>query len=67
MTDETPITPTSETKPKRVRVNMWLNQPTHRALKVWCTQRGVTMQSGLERMIDAAFAKKLAAPTDGES
>lgn len=64
MTDKSPIT---DAKPKRVRVNMWLNQPTHRALKVWCTQRGVTMQSGLERMIEKAFVTKVAtAPKESE-
>jgi len=44
--------PTSE----KVRVNLKLNRATHSRLKVWCAQRGVSIQSALERLLDRRFA-----------
>lgn len=42
----------------RVRMNFSLSEATHKALKVWCAQKGVTIQAGLERVIDRAFRDK---------
>lgn len=41
----------------RVRVNLMLSRDTHARVRWWCLQRGVTMQSALEKMLDSAFDK----------
>lgn len=48
---------------ERIRVNLNLSAATHRALKSWCAGRGVTLQGGLERMLDQAVARMI--PKDG--
>jgi predicted DNA binding CopG/RHH family protein len=47
----------AETKQKRKRVNLTLTKELHQIVKTWCASRGVTMQSGLEGMIERAFDK----------
>jgi hypothetical protein len=44
---------------KRKRVNLSLSLETHRAIRVYCAQRGVTLQAGIEGMLDRAFAPRL--------
>jgi hypothetical protein len=41
---------------EKVRVNLKLNRATHSRLKVWCAQRGVSIQSALERLLERRFA-----------
>jgi hypothetical protein len=45
---------------ERIRINLTLSSTTHRALKVWCASKQMTMQSGLEKILNQAFAKKAA-------
>jgi hypothetical protein len=48
---------TQNTVELRKRVNLTLSLHTHTKLKVWCAERGQTMQSAIERMLDRAFEK----------
>jgi hypothetical protein len=49
----------SETAPKaqRKRVNLTLSLATHGRIKVWCAQRGVSLQSAIEGWCDRAAAQ----------
>jgi ParG protein len=42
---------------KRKRVNLTLTLATHGRIKVWCAQRGVTLQSAIEGWCDRAAAQ----------
>jgi ParG len=37
---------------KRVRVNVELKEDTHRALKIWCVNNGVTLPMAVEAMVE---------------
>lgn len=39
-----------------VRMNLKLDPVTHQRLKVWCAERGQTMQGAVARMLDRAFS-----------
>ena len=45
------------------RVNLFLSRPTHSKIKVYCAQRGVSMQSAIEGWLDKAAEQM--APTAG--
>lgn len=47
---------------KRKRINLTLTESTHAKIRVWCAQRGVSMQSALEKMLDAAFDRVAVSP-----
>jgi hypothetical protein len=44
-------------KAQRKRVNLTLTIATHGRIKVWCAQRGVTLQSAIEGWCDRAAAQ----------
>ena len=58
-TEKTEDTGAVAIPPKRVRVNLDLSVATHRALKLWCVKRGVTLQDGLESIVDRAFKDRV--------
>jgi hypothetical protein len=55
-TPSTPVTADDFRVEARVRLNLSLRRSTHLLVKVWCARRGETLQGGLERLIDRAFA-----------
>lgn len=50
-----------------VRVNVRVKKSTHHALKVWCAERSMTLQAGVEKILDSAFAKKVAVMAEKET
>lgn len=43
----------------KTRVNLKLTQVTHKALKIWCAEREVTLQVGATRLIEEGIKRKV--------
>jgi hypothetical protein len=55
---EVPVETTQQDE-RTVRVNLQLRQDVHKALRMWCLKRGVTLQEGLESIVNSAMMKPL--------
>jgi len=40
----------------RTKIQLKMSIDTHRRIKIYCAQRGMSMQSALEAMLEKAFA-----------
>jgi predicted DNA binding CopG/RHH family protein len=49
----------------RTRIQLKMSVDTHRRIKIYCAQRGVSMQSALEAMLEKAFSAVAMPPSSG--
>jgi predicted DNA binding CopG/RHH family protein len=40
----------------RTKIQLKMSTETHKRIKIYCVQRGISMQSALESMLEKAFA-----------
>ena len=46
----------SDKDDNRTKIQLKMSVDTHRRIKIYCAQRGMSMQSALEAMLEKAFA-----------